>query len=92
MSEEALTLNPSVPHPGAFPAVMSLKPSPFNLYMSGLRKPSEGLHAAMRTSFSRATKPANDGDDAEVPPMCSGLPQRKNLKKFACAETSGIAC
>jgi hypothetical protein len=88
---KSLTVNPGVPHPGAFPLVISLNPSPFNAYMRGLRKPRAGLPAAIRASFSRATKPATDGVDAEVPPMGTALPPTKTRKKSACAEMSGIA-
>ena len=87
-----LTLNPGVPQPGAFPDVMSVNPSPFNAYMSGFRKPSEDFPAAIRASFSRATKPAIVGDDADVPPMCLAPPPTNILKNSACAETSGNAC
>ena len=45
----------------------------------------------MRASFSSAIIPANVGDAADVPPMCSGRPRRKMRNLSACAETSGIA-
>ncbi|SRR6266851_6630367 len=87
-----LTLNPGVPHPGAFPAVMSLNASPPNRYINGLRNPRGGLPAAMRASFSRAMSPANVGADADVPLIGVGYPRTKIRKFSACAETSGIAC
>ena len=89
---KARTLNPGVPHPGAFPTVMSLNPSPFSAYIRGLRKPSAGWPAESRASFSRATKAANEGVDAEVPPICTALPRKNIRKKAACADTSGMAC
>jgi hypothetical protein len=45
----------------------------------------------MRASFSRATKAANEGDAADVPPICDAFPPRKIRKNTACAETSGTA-
>ena len=86
------TLNPGVPHPGAFPAVMSLNPFPFNVYMSGLRKPRGLFPAAIRASFKSAMNAANEGDAADVPPISAGRPPRKIRKDSDCAATSGIAC
>ena len=45
----------------------------------------------MRASFSKATKPANVGAEADVPPMRPGVPWKKILKLSAWAETSGKA-
>ena len=45
----------------------------------------------MRASFSRATKPANVGAEADVPQMRPGVPWKKILKLSAWAETSGKA-
>ena len=86
------TLNPGVPHPGAFPAVISLNPFPFNVYRSGLRKPRELFPAAIRASFKSAMNAANEGDAADVPPINAARPPRKIRKDSDCAATSGIAC
>ena len=86
------TLKPGVPHPGAFPAVMSLNPFPFNVYMSGLRKPRGLFPAAIRASFRSAMNAANEGDAADVPPISAARPPRKIRKDSDCAATSGIAC
>jgi hypothetical protein len=48
--------------------------------MSGLRKPSTGFPAAIRASFNRATKAANEGDAADVPPIFAALPPMKIRK------------
>jgi hypothetical protein len=58
-------LKPSVPHPGLFPIVISLKASRPLLYNKGLRKPREGKPLARRASFKRATTAAKVGDEAE---------------------------
>ena len=84
-------MNPGVPHPGAFPAVISLNALSPTLYIKGLRNPRGGLPEVIRASFSRATSPANVGADADVPPMSVGCPFQKIRKWSACAETSGIA-
>lgn len=85
------TLNPGVPQPGLFPVVMSLKPlTPF-LYRKGFRKPSDGCPLARRASFRRATKPANAGEEADVPPINTGRPERMIRKRLDCAATSGMA-
>ena len=67
-------MNPEVPHPAEFPMVISLKPAEPLEYMNGLRKPSGGRLLLNRTSFSRATKPANVGVAADVPPMRAAAP------------------
>ena len=92
ISEEALTLNPGVPHPGAFPVVMSCKPTPFNAYNIGFRKPSEDLPAAILASFNKATKAANDGVESEVPLRGTWDPCQVDRKSTPCVETSGYAC
>ena len=92
MNKEALTLNPGVPHPGAFPTVMSCNPAPDNEYNIGLRNPSGDIPAESRASFNRATKAAKVGADADVPPMCHRLPFHVIRKFLPCAETSGYAC
>ena len=46
----------------------------------------------MRASFSRATRPANEGAAADVPLADVERPLKKTRKFSACAETSGIAC
>jgi len=65
-------LNPSVPQPGLFPTVISLKPegafAPM-AYIKGLRNPSGASPLASRASFKRETMPVNVGDEADVPPM-----------------------
>lgn len=71
--------------------VISLKPSPPVAYNNGLRKPSGGFPAESRAEFKSETKPANVGEEAEVPPISPGLPWKKILKLSACAETSGNA-
>jgi hypothetical protein len=75
-----LTLNPGVPHPGAFPAVISLNALSPTWYINGLRNPRGGLPVAIRASFSKATSPANVGADADVPPMSVGRPCQKIRK------------
>lgn len=72
--------------------MMSLNASDPKWYISGLRNPSGGLPAAMRASFSRATRPANEGAAADVPLADVERPLKKTRKFSACAETSGIAC
>ena len=88
----AHTLKPGVPHPGSFPAVISLNPFQFDVYMSGLRKPRGPFLAAIRASFKSATKAAKVGDAADVPPISAARPPRKIQKVSNCAATSGIAC
>ena len=54
--------------------------------------PSGGFFCFMRASFNNAMRPANAGDEAEVPSAVKGWPCQ-NMRKFVdCAETSGIAC
>lgn len=69
-----LTLKPGVPHPGAFPSVMSFRPATPIEYNIGLRKPNGGFPAAMLASFRSATMPAKAGAEADVPLMSAGSP------------------
>ena len=50
--------NPSVPHPGFEPAVMSLRPILPAPYSQGLRKPSGFRPFDIRKSLSSETTPA----------------------------------
>lgn len=45
-----------------------------------------------RTSFNKATSPAKEGAEADVPPMRVELPFKNILKLSAWVETSGYAC
>lgn len=83
------TLNPVVPQPELCPTVMSLKPPTPLEYSRGFKKPRGGCFLERRTSLRSATTPANAGEDAEVPPISLGLPDRKIRKRSDCAETSG---
>lgn len=92
---DTLTLNPSVPHPGLFPTVMSWNGvvcHAFSAQMSGLRKPSGGLPLAMRASFSRATIPVNAGVAHEVPSTSPVCVSTTIVKLTPSAATSGMAC
>lgn len=72
--KEQLTLNPSVPHPGLFPTVISVNPALPVEYRKGFKKPSGGRLLDSRTSFNKLTNPAKVGEDAEVPPINPGWP------------------
>ena len=87
-----LTLKPGVPQPGLFPSVISLKVDFPSEYSSGFKNPRGGFLADNRAELSKPTMPANDGDDAEVPPIETARPRKNILKLSACADTSGIAC
>lgn len=91
-NEKSRTLKPCVPHPGAFPWVISFSPALPIEYNIGLRKPSGGFPSAMELSFRSATMPAKAGAAADVPPISTGWPLRMMAKLFDCAETSGYAC
>lgn len=67
-------MKPGVPHPGAFPSVMSFRPSTPIEYNIGFRKPKVGFPAAIVASFRSATIPAKVGAEAEVPLMSAGSP------------------
>lgn len=76
-SHPLVTLNPWVPHPGFFPTVMSFNPCTPLLYRKGFKKPRVGKPFESLASLSNATIPANVGDEAEVPPILRGTPERK---------------
>jgi hypothetical protein len=88
---ETQTLNPGVPQPGLFPAVISLNASKALEYRSGFKNPRGGFFFEIRASFKSDTKPATVGQAADVPPTFPVRPLRKIRKPSACAETSGIA-
>lgn len=68
------TLKPGVPHPGAFPSVMSFKPPTPIEYNIGLRKPNGGFPAARFASFRSEMIAAKVGAEADVPLMSPFLP------------------
>ena len=88
---EAQTLNPGVPQPGLFPAVISLNALKALEYRSGFKNPRGGFFSEIRTSFKSDTRPATVGQAADVPPTFAARPLRKIRKPSACAEMSGIA-
>lgn len=85
-------MNPGVPQPPLFPTVISFRPLKPLEYKNGFKNPSGGSLAFKRTSFKRATKPVNAGEDADVPPIRNAWPPMNTLNKSDCAETSGKAC
>ena len=62
-----LTLNPSVPQPGACPTVMSVRPVMPLEYKRGFRNPKGGWPEDMRASFNIAMIAAAAGAEADVP-------------------------
>lgn len=66
-SQPMVALNPSVPHPGLLPIVMSFNPAYPASYNHGFKKPSAGLPALIRASLSIETKEANVGEAQDVP-------------------------
>ena len=88
--KSSLTLNPGVPHPGLLPSVISLKPLAPTAYNKGFKNPNGGRFFDSLASFNRLISPANEGAEAEVPPMRASNPSKNIRKSFAWAETSGI--
>jgi len=68
---------------------MSFNPKNPLEYRKGFKNPKGGKPAFRRTSFNKATNPANAGDEAEVPPMRVVFPPMKTLNLSPCAATSG---
>ena len=67
-------MKPGVPHPGAFPCVISRSPPVPIEYSIGLRKPSGDFPAAIDASFRSATMPAKVGAAADVPLISTLMP------------------
>jgi len=84
-------LNPWVPQPGAFPTVMSVRPSMPMEYNIGLRNPRGGRPEEIRASFNNAKIAAAAGVDADVPETRSASPPANTRYLEPCAEISGYA-
>lgn len=89
-SHPVTAVNPFVPQPGLLPDVMSLKTDDAALlYKSGFSHPSVDLPALSSWSLTSATRLANVGLDALVPPMRNRVPATLTMKFVPCMETSG---
>ena len=76
------TLNPGVPQPGLFPAVISLNPLAPTVYKRGFKNPRGGNPLDNLASFSKLTIPAKAGEDADVPPIEAARPLKKIRNRF----------
>ena len=87
-SQPGTAENPTVPHPGLVPFVMSFKAHGF-AYNVGLTKPTGFLPTARRSSLIRLMIEANIGVLAEVPPSKVKLPSLNTAILSPFAATSG---